>query len=597
MMSSQGTGRILVVNGPVIKAELPGAKLYELVFVGELGLFGEVVRVQGENAFIQVYEDTTGVKPGEPVVRTGEMLSAWLGPGIIGQVYDGVQRPLKVIFDQTGRPFIARGINYDKAPPLDFSRRWKWIPKAKVGERVEIGDILGVVPETPLIEHRILYPPIYKPGVLRYIAPEGEYTLNDDIAEVETSDGVVKVKMWHKWPVRRPRPFREKLPPGEPLITGIRVIDTIFPIAKGGAASIPGPFGSGKTVTIRSLMLYARTQYSVPVLCGERGNEAADALQGLLKLTDPVSGRPLLERETIIVNTSNMPVAAREASIYMGATIAEYFRDQGYDVLLMADSTSRWAEAMREVALRIGEMPSEEGFPAYLPTRLAEFYERAGRVKLLGSGERVGSLTIAASVSPPGGDFTEPVTSHTLRFIGAFWPLDARLAYSRHYPAINWLQGFSRYVDAVAPWYSKTVGEDWAELRRIAIEVLTREAELSEIVRILGSEALNEQEKHIMNTALLLREGFLKQDAFNPVDTPSSPEKQYWLLRLIITYYRVGLEAINAGVPANAIRELDTVRRLMRLKMEVKSSDYKVLADYEKKIIDDIRALMAKATG
>ncbi|MGC8571294.1 V-type ATP synthase subunit A [Caldivirga sp.] len=592
MMSSQGTGRILVVNGPVIKAELPGAKLYELVFVGELGLFGEVVRVQGDDAFIQVYEDTTGIKPGEPVVRTGEMLSAWLGPGIIGQVYDGVQRPLKVIFDQTNKPFIARGINYDKAPPLDFNRKWRWIPRVKVGDKVNVGEVLGVVPETQLIEHRILYPPLYKPGVVKYIAPEGDYTLNDDVAEVETNDGLIKVKMWHKWPVRRPRPFQEKLPPSDPLITGIRVIDTVFPIAKGGAASIPGPFGSGKTVTIRSLMLYAMTQYSVPVLCGERGNEAADALQGLLKLSDPATGRPLLERETIIVNTSNMPVAAREASIYMGATIAEYFRDQGYDVLLMADSTSRWAEAMREVALRIGEMPSEEGFPAYLPTRLAEFYERAGKVKLLNGG--LGSLTIAASVSPPGGDFTEPVTSHTLRFIGAFWPLDARLAYSRHYPAINWLQGFSRYVDSVASWYGKAVGEDWVELRRIAIEVLTREAELAEIVRILGSEALSEQEKHVLNVASMIREGFLKQDAFNPVDTPSAPEKQYWLLRLMITYYRVGSEAINSGVPANAIRELDSVRRLIRLKMEVKSSDYKVLADYEKKLIDDIRGLVAK---
>ena len=592
MMSSQGTGRILVVNGPVIKAELPGAKLYELVFVGELGLFGEVVRVQGDDAFIQVYEDTTGIKPGEPVVRTGEMLSAWLGPGIIGQVYDGVQRPLKVIFDQTNKPFIARGINYDKAPPLDFNRKWRWIPRVKVGDKVNVGEVLGVVPETQLIEHRILYPPLYKPGVVKYIAPEGDYTLNDDVAEVETNDGLIKVKMWHKWPVRRPRPFQEKLPPSDPLITGIRVIDTVFPIAKGGAASIPGPFGSGKTVTIRSLMLYAMTQYSVPVLCGERGNEAADALQGLLKLSDPATGRPLLERETIIVNTSNMPVAAREASIYMGATIAEYFRDQGYDVLLMADSTSRWAEAMREVALRIGEMPSEEGFPAYLPTRLAEFYERAGKVKLLNGG--LGSLTIAASVSPPGGDFTEPVTSHTLRFIGAFWPLDARLAYSRHYPAINWLQGFSRYVDSVASWYGKAVGEDWVELRRIAIEVLTREAELAEIVRILGSEALSEQEKHVLNVASMIREGFLKQDAFNPVDTPSAPEKQYWLLRLMITYYRVGSEAINSGVPANAIRELDSVRRLIRLKMEVKSSDYKVLADYEKKLVDDIRGLVAK---
>ena len=591
-----GKGKILVVNGPVVKAELPGARLYELVFVGELGLFGEVVRVQGENAFIQVYEDTTGVKPGEPVIRTGEMLSAWLGPGIVGQVYDGVQRPLRLIFDQTGRPFIARGINYDKAPPLDFKRRWRWIPRVKPGDRVEPGDILGVVPETNLIEHRILYQPLpgNKPGIVKSIEPEGDYTIDDVVAEVETDSGVVKVKMWHKWPVRRPRPFKEKLPPNEPLITGIRVIDTIFPIAKGGAASIPGPFGSGKTVTIRSLMLYARTQFSVPVLCGERGNEAADALQGLLKLTDPATGRPLLEREVIVVNTSNMPVAAREASIYMGATIAEYFRDQGYDVLLMADSTSRWAEAMREVALRIGEMPSEEGFPAYLPTRLSEFYERAGRVKLLGSTERVGSMTIAASVSPPGGDFTEPVTSHTLRFIGAFWPLDARLAYSRHYPAINWLQGFSRYVDSVEPWYSKNVGEDWGELRRIALEILTKEAELSEVVRILGTEALSETEKHLLNAAMLIREGFLKQDAFNPVDTPSAPEKQYWLLRLMIDYYRVGLEAIEAGVPAGMIRELDSVKRLTRLKMEVKNQDYRLLIEYEQKLTSDIRGLINK---
>ena len=591
-----GKGKILVVNGPVVKAELPGARLYELVFVGELGLFGEVVRVQGENAFIQVYEDTTGVKPGEPVIRTGEMLSAWLGPGIVGQVYDGVQRPLRLIFDQTGRPFIARGINYDKAPPLDFKRKWRWIPRVKPGDRVEPGDILGVVPETNLIEHRILYQPLpgNKPGIVKSIEPEGDYTIDDVVAEVETDSGVVKVKMWHKWPVRRPRPFKEKLPPNEPLITGIRVIDTIFPIAKGGAASIPGPFGSGKTVTIRSLMLYARTQFSVPVLCGERGNEAADALQGLLKLTDPATGRPLLEREVIVVNTSNMPVAAREASIYMGATIAEYFRDQGYDVLLMADSTSRWAEAMREVALRIGEMPSEEGFPAYLPTRLSEFYERAGRVKLLGSTERVGSMTIAASVSPPGGDFTEPVTSHTLRFIGAFWPLDARLAYSRHYPAINWLQGFSRYVDSVEPWYSKNVGEDWGELRRIALEILTKEAELSEVVRILGTEALSETEKHLLNAAMLIREGFLKQDAFNPVDTPSAPEKQYWLLRLMIDYYRVGLEAIEAGVPASMIRELDSVKRLARLKMEVKNQDYRLLIEYEQKLISDIRGLINK---
>lgn len=588
---SLSRGKIIYISGPVVKAELPGALLYELVFVGELGLFGEVVRIQGDTAFIQVYEDTTGIRPGEPVIRTGEPLSAYLGPGIINMVYDGVQRPLKNIFELTGRPFVARGINYDKAPPLDFKKPWKFIPRVKVGDTIEPGDILGVVPETPLIEHRILYPPLYKRGTVKYIAPEGEYTLNDVIAEIETPDGVVQVKMWHKWPVRRPRPFKEKLPPIEPLITGVRTIDTLFPVAIGGAASIPGPFGSGKTVTIRTLAMYSQARYVIPVLCGERGNEAADALQGLLKLIDPTTGRPLMERTTIIVNTSNMPVAAREASIYMGVTIAEYFRDQGYDVFLMADSSSRWAEAMREVALRIGEMPSEEGFPAYLPTRLAEFYERSGRVINIGREGRLGSVTIAASVSPPGGDFTEPVTSHTLRFVGAFWPLDAKLAYSRHYPAINWLQGFSRYVDTVAEWYQKNVAPDWKEIRDEAMRILTREAELQEVVRILGTEALSEAEKHLLNTAFIIREGFLKQDAYHPIDVKSLPPKQYWLLRLIITFYRKGLEAINRGVPASALRELDIVKVMPRLRMEVKNEDYQKLIDIEKKLISAIEDL------
>ncbi len=593
LIQTAGKGRILYVSGPVVKAELPGAKLYELVFVGELQLFGEVVRIQGETAFIQVYEDTTGLKPGEPVIRTGEPLSAWLGPGMLNNIYDGVQRPLKLIFEITGRPFIARGVTYEKAPPLDFKRKWKWIPnpKLKVGDEVEPGDILGVVPETPLIEHRILYPPLYKKGVLKYLAPEGEYTLNDVIAEVETPEGKVQVKMWHKWPVRRPRPFKEKLPPIEPLITGIRIIDTLFPIAIGGAAAIPGPFGSGKTVTIRTLAMYSEARLVIPVLCGERGNEAADALTGLLKLVDPKTGRPLMERTTIIVNTSNMPVAAREASIYMGITMAEYWRDQGYDAFLMADSTSRWAEAMREVALRIGEMPSEEGFPAYLPTRLAEFYERSGRVVTLGKEGRLGSVTIAASVSPPGGDFTEPVTSHTLRFIGAFWPLDARLAYSRHYPAINWLQGFSRYVETVAEWWHKNVASDWKELRDTAMWILTREAELQEVVRILGTEALSEQEKHLLNAAYLIREGFLKQDCFHPTDVKSLPPKQYWLLRLIITFYRKGLDAINMGVPAAALRELDIVRRLPRLRMEIRNEEYTKLIEMEKQLIEEIENL------
>ncbi|MEM0463318.1 MAG: V-type ATP synthase subunit A [Pyrobaculum sp.] len=589
-------GKIEYISGPVVKADLPGARLYELVFVGEIKLFGEVVRVQGDKAFIQVYEDTTGLKPGEPVERTGEPLSAWLGPTIIGKIYDGVQRPLKDIEEISKNPFIARGIGYDKAPPLDLKSEFDFRPAVKPGDEVSPGDVLGSVKETELMTHYILYPPLpeHAPGVVEWVA-EGKYKVDDVIARIKTKRGVVEVKMWHKWPVRRPRPFKEKLPPVEPLITGVRTVDTMFPIAKGGAAAVPGPFGSGKTVMIRTLSMFAQSRFIIPVLCGERGNEAADALQGLLKLKDPATGRPLLERTTIIVNTSNMPVAAREASVYMGTTLGEYFRDQGYDVLVLADSTSRWAEAMREVALRIGEMPSEEGYPAYLPTRLAEFYERAGRVVLMGSKERIGSLTIAASVSPPGGDFTEPVTSNTLRFIGAFWPLSPRLAYSRHYPAIDWLAAFSRYVDTVEVWWSKNVSPEWRKIRDSLQSLLVKEAELQEIVRILGTEALSEYEKHILNVAFMIREGFLKQDAYNPIDTPSAPIKQFLLMKAIYTYYEEGLKAIEAGVPASALRELDSVKRLPRLRMEVTNDTAKEqLTKFIETLVLEIREKVVK---
>jgi V/A-type H+-transporting ATPase subunit A len=589
------SGKIEYISGPVVKADLPGARLYELVFVGEIKLFGEVVRVQGDKAFIQVYEDTTGLKPGEPVVRSGEPLSAWLGPTIIGKIYDGVQRPLKNIEEISKNPFIARGIGYEQAPPLDLKAEFDFKPAVKPGEEVHPGDVIGDVKETELMTHYILYPPLpdHTPGVVEWVA-DGKYKVDDVIARVKTKRGVVEVKMWHKWPVRRPRPFREKLPPVEPLITGVRTVDTMFPIARGGTAAVPGPFGSGKTVMIRTLSMFAQSRFIIPVLCGERGNEAADALQGLLKLKDPTTGRSLLERTTIIVNTSNMPVAAREASVYMGTTLGEYFRDQGYDVLVLADSTSRWAEAMREVALRIGEMPSEEGYPAYLPTRLAEFYERAGRVVLVGSKERVGSLTIAASVSPPGGDFTEPVTSNTLRFIGAFWPLSPRLAYSRHYPAIDWLVAFSRYVDTVEVWWSKNVSPEWRRIRDSLQSILVKEAELQEIVRILGTEALSEYEKHILNVAFMIREGFLKQDAYNPIDTPSAPVKQFLLMKAIYTYYEEGLKAIEAGVPAAVLRELDAVKRLPRLRMEITNDATKEeLTKFIERLAAEIRSTVA----
>ncbi|MCC6019803.1 MAG: V-type ATP synthase subunit A [Thermoproteaceae archaeon] len=598
-MSGSGVGKIEYISGPVIKADLPGAKLYELVFVGELKLFGEVVRIQGDKVFVQVYEDTTGLRPGEPVIRTGEPLSAWLGPTIMGKIYDGVQRPLKFIEEIFKRPFVARGIGYDKAPPLDLNAEFEFMPDVKPGEEVWPGDILGHVKETELTTHYVMYPPLpgNTPGVVEWIA-EGKHRVDDVIARVRTKHGVVEVKMWHKWPVRKPRPFREKLPPTEPLITGQRVIETMFPVARGGTASVPGPFGTGKTVLLRALFLFAQARIIVPVLCGERGNEAADALHTLLKLKDVATGRSLLERTIIIVNTSNMPVAAREASVYMGVTIAEYFRDQGYDVLLTADSTSRWAEAMREVALRIGEMPSEEGFPAYLPTRIAEFYERAGRVRVLGKKERVGSVTICASVSPPGGDFTEPVTSHTLRFVGTFWPLSAKLAYARHYPAIDWLLAFSRYVDTVEVWWSANVSPEWKKIRDEFQSLLVKEAELAEIVRILGTEALSEYEKHIMNAAYLIREGFLKQDAYNPVDTPCSPLKNFLLAKAIHTFYEEGLKAVEAGVPASVLRELETVKRLPRLRMEVTNEAAKEeITKFIEKMVEEIRAAVAKYAG
>jgi V/A-type H+-transporting ATPase subunit A len=552
---------------------MQGVQMYEMVEVGEEKLIGEVNRVAGDRAYIQVYESTTGLRPGEPVYGTGSPLSIELGPGLLTSILDGIGRPLAKIRDMTKSPFVRRGV---KINTLDRERKWHYEPakELSVGDKVGPGDVLGYVQETLLIKHLVMVP-LDVSGVVEWIAGEGDYTVEDTIAVVRTPSGEKKeLKMMQKWPVRRPRPVVEKFEPALPLITGMRVLDTFFPMAKGGTGAIPGPFGSGKTVTLHSLAKWSDARVVVYIGCGERGNEMTEALLKYPKYKDPWTGRPLMERTVLIANTSNMPVAAREASIYTGITIAEYYRDMGYDVLLVADSTSRWAEALREIGGRLEEMPAEEGFPSYLASRLAEFYSRAGRARIPGRPSRVGSVTVVGAVSPPGGDFTEPVTSNTKRFIRVFWALDARLAYSRHYPAINWIMSYSGYVDLVAKWWIENVDPRWKEYRDEAFELLLREDELREIVRLVGTEGLSERDKLVLETARLLKEGFLQQNAYDPVDAFASPQKQWRQLRAIVDFYRAALRAVDEGVPVSFIRD-----RLALLLRELVMTRYKVPND------------------
>ncbi len=541
-------GKIIRVAGPVVVAEgMKGSEMYEVVRVGEEGLIGEIIGLLEDRATIQVYEETSGIKPGEKVERTGAPLSVMLGPGIIGQIYDGIQRPLPAIKAQMG-DFVKRGAN---VPPLDLNRKWHFVPVVKVGDKVESGDILGTVKETPLVEHRILVPPGIK-GEVEMIVEEGDYTVQDIIAKVGGKD----VLMHQKWPVRSQRPFRQKLDPTELLVTGQRVLDTFFPIAKGGAAAIPGGFGTGKTVTQHQLAKWSDADIIVYVGCGERGNEMTEVLEDFPKLKDPRTGEPLMNRTVLIANTSNMPVAAREASIYTGITIAEYFRDMGYHVALMADSTSRWAEALREISGRLEEMPGEEGYPAYLASRLAEFYERAGYVEILGKKSRKASVTVVGAVSPPGGDFSEPVTQNTLRIVKVFWALDAELAHKRHFPSINWLRSYSLYLNSVRHWWELNVAKDWYDLRREAMGILQREAELQEIVQLVGPDALPAKEQALLETARSLREDFLQQNAFHEVDTYCPADKQYNMLRLILKFHHLITDAVEKGVSIEKIRKL-----------------------------------------
>ncbi|MGI0008564.1 MAG: V-type ATP synthase subunit A [Nitrosopumilaceae archaeon] len=559
-------GKIVWVSGPAVKADgMSDAKMYETVSVGNLNLIGEVIRLTGDVAFIQVYESTSGLKPGEPVVGTGNPLSVLLGPGIIGQIYDGIQRPLNELSKKSGA-FIGRGVT---TTPVDMTKKYKFTPTVKIGDKIQGGDVLGTVDETQLIKHSILVTPDYPGGKITSIVSEGEYDLETEIAVTESDGKKIPLKMYHRWPVRKPRPYKQRFDPSVPLITGQRVIDTFFPIAKGGTGSIPGAFGTGKTVTLHQIAKWADSQVVVYIGCGERGNEMTEVLVEFPHLKDPNTGRPLMERTVLVANTSNMPVAAREASIYTGVTIAEYYRDMGKHVVLVADSTSRWAEALREMSGRLEEMPAEEGYPSYLASRLAEFYERAGRISALGSPEREGSVTLVGAVSPSGGDFTEPVTTHTIRFIKTFWALDARLAYSRHYPSINWMNSYSGYLSDIAKWWSANVSDEWLHLRNEAYSILQREDTLKEIVRLLGPEALPDEEKLILEVARMIKIGILQQNSFDNVDTYCSPKKQLKLLKLMVNFYGGGQRALKEGATLPDIRAMSVISNMLKARMEV----------------------------
>ena len=548
------------ISGPVVVGKgLGGAQMFDVVRIGEMGLVGEIIRLEGNTAQIQVYEDTTGLKPGEKIVNTNRPLSMQLGPGLLTSIFDGIQRPLDVLREQSG-DFISRG---KIIPALDQKKKWDFVPVKKKGDQVAPGEIIGEVLETPLIKHKIMIPHNVS-GELVEIS-EGEYTVNDNVAAVKNSKTIdIGLSSW--WTVRIPRPVLKKLPPEEPLITGQRVIDTFFPVAKGGTAAIPGPFGSGKTVIQQQLAKWADSEIIVYIGCGERGNEMCEVLTEFPKLIDPKSKRPLMERTVLVANTSNMPVAAREASIYTGITIGEYYRDMGYGVALMADSTSRWAEALREISGRLEEMPGEEGYPAYLGRRLAEFYERSGKSIVISPEQRQGSLSLIGAVSPPGGDFSEPVSQNTLRVTRVFWALDASLANRRHFPSINWLTSYSLYVNDLSDWYNSNVSKDWIDLRKEALEILQRESELQEIVQLVGYDALPEPEKGILDTARSIREDYLQQSAYDEVDTYTSIQKQYQMLQYILKFGRMEADAIKKGASAAKVSSLESRGMIPKMK-------------------------------
>ncbi|MBB6632194.1 V-type ATP synthase subunit A [Clostridium algidicarnis] len=556
------TGKIVKVSGPLVVAEgLEEANIYDVCKVGKNRLIGEIIEMRGDMASIQVYEETSGIGPGDPVETTGEPLSVELGPGLIESMFDGIQRPLNAYLLAAKSNYLKKGI---EVPSLNREKKWDFKPTIKVGDKVISGSTLGVVQETPVIEHKIMVPYGIK-GVVKEIK-QGEHTIVETICVLDTDKGEVALTMMQKWPVRRGRPYERKLNPVEPMITGQRVIDTFFPVAKGGTAAVPGPFGAGKTVVQHQIAKWGDTEVVVYVGCGERGNEMTDVLNEFPELKDPKTGQSLMKRTVLIANTSNMPVAAREASIYTGITISEYFRDMGYSVAIMADSTSRWAEALREMSGRLEEMPGDEGYPAYLGSRLAEFYERAGKVVCLGGEGVEGAVTAIGAISPPGGDLSEPVTQSTLRIVKAFWGLDAQLAYRRHFPSINWMDSYSLYEDKVGEWMDKEVASDWVTIRTEAMALLQEEATLEEIVRLVGIDALSERDRLKLEVSKSLREDYLQQNAFNEVDTYSSLAKQYKMLKLVLQFYHEGEKALEAGIYLKEILDIEVRDRIARSK-------------------------------
>ena len=579
------TGTIKKVAGPLVIAEgMRDANMFDVVRVSKQRLIGEIIEMHGDEASVQVYEETSGLGTGEPVESMNVPLSVELGPGLIGSIYDGIQRPLNAIMEKTGTNNLARGVEVDS---LDRSKKWNFVATAKVGDEVEAGDVVGTVEETSVVTQKIMVPYGVK-GTIKSIK-EGEFNVEDTVYVVETKDGDRELTLMQKWPVRRGRPYKTKLPPSKPLITGQRVVDGFFPIAKGGVAAVPGPFGSGKTVIQHQLAKWAEADIVIYIGCGERGNEMTDVLNEFPELKDPKTGESLMKRTVLIANTSDMPVAAREASIYTGITMAEYFRDMGYSVALMADSTSRWAEALREMSGRLEEMPGEEGYPAYLASRLAQFYERAGDVISLGKEGRRGQLSAIGAVSPPGGDISEPVSQATLRIVKVFWGLDADLAHQRHFPAINWLTSYSLYLDSIGPWFDENVAPDWMSTRQKLMSLLQDEDSLNEIVKMVGMDALSPQDRLKMEAARSIREDFLHQNSFDEIDTYTSLGKQYNMMKLVYAFYDLGTKALDQGANINDIVKMETRERIGRYKYTVEA---KVEEEY-KKISDELAAEFA----
>lgn len=579
------TGKIIKVAGPLVVAEgMDEANIYDMVKVGEKGLIGEIIEMRGDKASIQVYEETTGIGPGDPVVTTGEPLSIELGPGLIESMFDGIQRPLDAFEKVAQSPFLTKGVSVTS---LNRERVWAFNPTVKVGDKVEAGDVIGTVQETAVVLHKIMVPYGVE-GTVKEIK-SGDFTVVDTVCIIETAKGDREVQLMQKWPARKGRPFAQKLKPEAPMTTGQRVIDTFFPVAKGGAAAVPGPFGAGKTVVQHQIAKWGDAEIVVYVGCGERGNEMTDVLNEFPELKDPKTGESLMKRTVLIANTSNMPVAAREACIYTGITIAEYFRDMGYSVSIMADSTSRWAEALREISGRLEEMPAEEGFPSYLPSRLSEFYGRAGRT--LNNNGTDGSVTIIGAVSPQGSDFSEPVTQNTRRFVHVFWGLDRDLAYSRHYPAVNWMISYSEYVSNLEEWYEKNVQEDFMEYRTKVVRLLNEENELQEIAKVVGQDVLSDSKKLVLEVSKCIREGFLQQNATSDIDTYVPLLKQYKMMKLIIDIYESADKMINDGIPLSEIKKTGFFENYVRIKNEISNIEMGKIDNMEDEYLEKLDKL------